>query len=116
MAPVPSCHLWLHLRIHLGNLCDRSWQGKPSSPSGTLGSCGAGSRSCMAHVCLLQWPLPCDRPCANLPPPHPPFLACLIYYLILCAPCVFGVIISANPPPLILTHTPPSFPVGADVT
>src|SRR6266702_744941 len=44
--------LWLRLRIPLGNLCNRFWGGKPSSPSGTLGSSGTGSRSLVARLRL----------------------------------------------------------------
>src|SRR6266702_5428013 len=92
MAPVLSCPLWLHSRILPGNLCDCFWWGKPSLPLGTLGSCTIGSRSCMALAGLLWQLLPCDWPCADLPPPnpsapcHPPFpfglmLPLTVFYL-----------------------------------
>jgi len=48
--------LWSHSRIPLGTLCDRFWLGRPYLPSGTLGTFGAGSRSCVAQLHLPHLP------------------------------------------------------------
>ena len=97
----------------MGILCNHFWQGKPSLPSGTLGSCAAGNRSHVALTDILQQLTPRDWPRASLPPPDSPLLrllaGALIYYLESCMHrASFGGCYPCTPPFQSLPpHCPP---------